>query len=55
VVFGEVQCIYLRDDIYANGSVQLERLQPIGRLAGAGYARVSDTFEMERIPPPQQP
>jgi hypothetical protein len=30
----------------------LERLQPIGRLAGTGYVRVTDLFEMARVPPP---
>ena len=50
-VFGEVQCIHIRDDIYVDGYVSLEAFQPIGRLAGAAYTRVSDTFEMERLPP----
>jgi flavin reductase (DIM6/NTAB) family NADH-FMN oxidoreductase RutF len=49
-VFGEVRCIHVRDDIYVGGYVSLEALQPIGRLAGASYTRVSDTFEMERLP-----
>lgn len=52
VVFGEVQRIYIRDDIYDAGHIRLDRLQPIGRLAGAGYTRVTGMFEMERIPPP---
>jgi flavin reductase (DIM6/NTAB) family NADH-FMN oxidoreductase RutF len=51
-VFGEVQCIHIRDDLYSEGRILLERLRPIGRIAGAGYARVTDTFEMERILPP---
>ncbi|UCG26532.1 MAG: flavin reductase family protein [Chloroflexota bacterium] len=49
-VFGEVQCIHIRDDIYVDGYVSLEALQPIGRLAGASYSRVTDTFEIERLP-----
>jgi flavin reductase (DIM6/NTAB) family NADH-FMN oxidoreductase RutF len=51
-VFGEVQRIHLRDDLYVDGSVSLEKLKPIGRLGGNGYVRVTDTFEMERVPPP---
>jgi len=51
-VLGEVQCIHIRDDLYRDGYVLLEKLRPIGRLAGAGYTRVSDTFQMERVPPP---
>lgn len=53
-IFGEVQCVHIRDDIYENGRVLLEKLKPIGRLAGAGYTRVTDTFEMLRVPPPEQ-
>ncbi len=52
VVFGEVQRIHIRDDIYVGGYVRLDALQPIGRIAGAGYTRVTDTFEMQRVPPP---
>jgi flavin reductase (DIM6/NTAB) family NADH-FMN oxidoreductase RutF len=52
-VFGEVQCIHIREDLYdEDGYVKLERLKPIGRLAGAGYTRVTDLFFMERVPPP---
>jgi flavin reductase (DIM6/NTAB) family NADH-FMN oxidoreductase RutF len=51
-VFGEVQCIHMRDDLYANGRVNLEALRPIGRLAGALYTRVTDIFAMARIPAP---
>lgn len=52
VVFGEVQRVHIRDDIYVDGYVRLESLRPVARLAGAGYARVTDTFEMDRVPPP---
>ena len=51
-VFGEVQCIHVRDDIYQDGYVVIEALKPIGRLAGMGYTRVTDLFEMHRLPPP---
>jgi flavin reductase (DIM6/NTAB) family NADH-FMN oxidoreductase RutF len=47
-VFGEVQCIHVRDDIYQDGYILLEAYKPIGRLGGAGYVRVTDTFEMQR-------
>ena len=53
-VFGEVQCIHVRDDLYQDGYIHLERLKPIGRLAGAGYTRVTDIFFMERRPPPPE-
>lgn len=54
VIMGEVQAIHLRDDLYEDGYIRLEALQPIGRLAGAGYTRVRDVFFMERIPAPEQ-
>lgn len=50
-VFGEVQRIYFRDDLITDGRIGLDVLRPIGRLAGAGYARVTDTFDLQRVPP----
>ena len=52
-VFGEVQHIHIRDDIYQDGYVNLDALKPIGRLSGSGYTRVTDRFEMKRRPPPE--
>lgn len=52
-VFGEVQAIHVRDDLLANGRILPEKLQPIGRMAGATYAHINDFFEMQRVPPPQ--
>ena len=41
--------VLISDDLYENGRIDLEKLQPIGRLAGAnGYCRISDRFEIER-------
>ena len=54
VVLGTVQCIHIRDDIYEDGYIDLAKLKPIGRLAGAGYTRVTDLFEMKRLPPPEE-
>ncbi len=53
-VFGTVQRIHIRDDVYQDGYVKLEVLKPIGRLAGSGYTRVTDLFDMVRLPPPGQ-
>lgn len=50
-VFGEVQFVFLRDDLLDdNGYILLEALQPIGRLAGASYTKVRDIFRMVRVP-----
>lgn len=52
VIFGEVTCIHIRDDIYVDGYVQLDQFRPIGRLAGASYTRVTDLFDIQRLPAP---
>lgn len=51
-VFGEVQVIHVQDDLYADGYILPERLRPIGRMAGSSYTRITDLFEMDRVPPP---
>jgi len=51
-IFGVVQAVHIRDDIYANGYVLPERLRPIGRMAGASYVHIHDFFEMQRVSPP---
>ncbi|WP_026369739.1 flavin reductase family protein [Kallotenue papyrolyticum] len=48
VVIGRVLLIHLRDEVYHEGYIQLAALQPIARLAGNSYARVTDTFELAR-------
>lgn len=48
VVLGEVQCIHIDEAIYDGNYVDLQAMQPIGRLSGSGYCRVTDLFEMER-------
>ncbi len=51
-IFGEVQCIHIRDDIYREGHIQLDAYRPIGRLSGSSYVRLTDTFDIERVAPP---
>jgi len=48
VIFGAVQMIHISDEIYDGSYVNLAAMQPIGRLAGSGYCRVTDLFEMVR-------
>ena len=48
LVIGAVQSIYVRDDVYVDGYVVRDALQPVGRLAGNEYARVTDVFELIR-------
>lgn len=53
-IFGEVTCIHIRDDIYQNGYILTDVYKPIGRLAGPSYTRVTDIFDMKRVPPPEK-
>ena len=48
LVIGLVQSIYLQDDVYQDGYIVREVLQPIGRLAGAEYAHINNVFKIER-------
>lgn len=48
VVFGRVTAIFMREGIYRDSYIDLDALQPIGRLMGRKYSRVNDIFEMTR-------
>ena len=49
VVFGEIVMFHFHDGIVnERGHVNLAKLNPIGRLSGSNYARVSDLFQLER-------
>ncbi|MEZ4836037.1 MAG: flavin reductase [Caldilineaceae bacterium] len=48
VIFGEVQAIHVREDVYDGRYVDIAALKPVGRLAGNSYCRVNDLFELIR-------
>jgi flavin reductase (DIM6/NTAB) family NADH-FMN oxidoreductase RutF len=51
VVIGRVVHIHADDSVIFDGNkVDLAKLQPIGRLAGGSYCRVTDLFDMRRPP-----
>ncbi len=51
VVIGRVVHIHIDPELMiGTDKINIERLQPIGRLAGAGYCRVTDLFDMVRPP-----
>lgn len=51
VVVGRVLHIHVADRVLFNGDkIDIEQLRPIGRLAGSGYCRVKDVFELTRLP-----
>ncbi len=48
IVIGTIVLFHIADDIYENGKINLEKLRPVGRLAGNNYIRTSDQFEIVR-------
>ncbi|MGA0934131.1 MAG: flavin reductase family protein [Pseudohongiellaceae bacterium] len=48
LVLGQIINIRIDDDIYDNGYVDFEKLDPVGRLAGNWYAPIRDKFELTR-------
>ncbi len=48
IVIGTIILFHIDDDIYENGHIILEKLNPIGRLSGNWYNRVNDRYEIIR-------
>lgn len=48
LVIGEVLLVHVRDDLYRDGTIDVARLRPVGRLAGNEYCRLGELFELER-------
>ena len=48
LVIGEVVMFHLRDALFVDGTVDVERLRPIARLSKNNYTRCGDIFEMNR-------
>lgn len=48
MVIGEIVYFNVREDVYADGKILLDRVQPVSRLAGSSYAPVHDAFEIPR-------
>ncbi len=49
VIFGRVVRIHVRDDLLVGDhGIDVERLRPVGRLAGGAYARLGEIFTLER-------
>ena len=44
VVIGTVVLFHIDDEVYDNGRINLDKLNPVGRLAGHTYSRTKDTF-----------
>ena len=48
VVIGTIVLFHIDDDVYEDGYINLEKLRPIGRLAGNMYTRTTDKLEIIR-------
>jgi flavin reductase (DIM6/NTAB) family NADH-FMN oxidoreductase RutF len=48
LIIGEVVLFHVKDELYANGEIQMSKLKAIGRLGGDFYCRTTDMFEMKR-------
>ena len=48
VIIGQVLLWHVRDEVLENGRIDMGRLDAIGRMAGAGYVRTRDRFDMVR-------
>lgn len=55
LVLGTVVRMHVRDDLLEDGRILTERWHPVARMAGATYARVTDTFELARPVLPARP
>jgi len=48
LVLGNVVRFHVREDLVENFRIDQERLAAVGRMAGSGYARTRDRFDLER-------
>lgn len=48
LVLGSIQCVHINESVYQNGHINLDVLQPIGRLSGSKYCTIKDRFDLPR-------
>lgn len=48
LIIGKVVCFYLDESVYKDGRIDIEVLDPIGRLAGYSYCTTRDRFDIPR-------
>jgi flavin reductase (DIM6/NTAB) family NADH-FMN oxidoreductase RutF len=48
IIIGEVVRAHIKDELWAGDQIEISKLNPIGRLGGDLYCRITDIFEMER-------
>ena len=48
IVIGTIVLFHIDDEVYDNGRIILDKLQPLGRVAGNGYVRSTNSFDIVR-------
>lgn len=48
IVIGKVLAVHIAEELYDNGRIDVQKLHPVGRLAGSSYCTVNDIFEVAR-------
>ena len=48
IVIGSIVLFHIEDSIISNNKIDIEKLEPIGRLAGDWYTRPTDNFQITR-------
>lgn len=49
VVFGQVRHVHIDDSVLiGTDKIDAAKLQPVGRMAGAGYAKIESFFDLPR-------
>lgn len=48
LVLGQILCAHVSDTVYQNGRIDLDILEPIGRMAGMYYCTTKERFEILR-------
>ena len=48
IVIGTIVLFHIDDEVYDDGRIILDKLQPLGRVAGNGYVRSNNAFDIVR-------
>lgn len=48
LIIGKIVCYHIANEVYKDGKIDSNTLQPVSRLAGANYSSLGETFAIER-------
>jgi flavin reductase (DIM6/NTAB) family NADH-FMN oxidoreductase RutF len=48
LVLGKILHFFVADSVYKDGKIDIDKLDPVGRLAGNRYSTIRDQFELLR-------